>query len=231
MQEKHITFGEQVIDFFDTVDISENLPEGVSVLSPYKDAEVKKVVREFYGKYYGDSESRVFILGINPGRFGSGVTGISFTDPHALRESCGISHEFSGQREISAKFVYEFIHQFGGSEAFYRKFYLTSICPLGFVKGKKNYNYYDDKALLEATEPFIVESIRKQQGFGAKKVAIVFGTGKNQKFFKELNDKCHFFDDFVVLPHPRYIMQYKSKEKAVYLKKYQDAFQYAFMSA
>ncbi len=37
---------------------------------------------------------RYLILGINPGRFGGGITGIPFTDPIRLQNICGIENDF-----------------------------------------------------------------------------------------------------------------------------------------
>jgi len=55
-------------------------------------------------------------------------------------------------------------------------------------------------------------------------VCFCFGTGKNEAFLKKLNDKFQFFGGIVALEHPRYIMQYKAKEKADYIEKYLKAF-------
>jgi hypothetical protein len=44
-----------------------------------------KICSSFYQKYYADNKKRSLIIGINPGRFGAGVTGIPFTDPIRLK--------------------------------------------------------------------------------------------------------------------------------------------------
>ncbi|HCN12264.1 MAG TPA: DUF4918 domain-containing protein, partial [Chryseobacterium sp.] len=36
----------------------------------------------------------------------------------------------------------------------------------------------------------------------------------------KINDKENFFEKMTVLEHPRYIQQYKSKEKQLYIDKY-----------
>lgn len=123
-------------------------------------------------------------------------------------------------------FVYELIDAYGGVEAFYRDFYITSICPLGFVKvndkGKEvNYNYYDSKALTEAVLPFMEWSLRTQLEFGiTTDVAFVLGTGKNFQFIEKMNQELGLFGKLVGLEHPRFIMQYKSKEKEAYVKRF-----------
>ena len=47
---------------------------------------------------------------------------------------------------------------------------------------------------------------------------------KNAEFIKKINDKENFFEKMTVLEHPRYIQQYKSKEKQLYIDKYILAF-------
>jgi hypothetical protein len=104
-------------------------------------------------------------LGINPGRFGAGVTGVNFTAPNQLKEFCGIDHEFKKQSELSAEFIYEMIGAYGGTEKFYSNFFIGSVCPLGFIKQGKNINYYDDRKLLETVEPFIIKNLNQLLDF------------------------------------------------------------------
>jgi len=68
---------------------------------PYKDEEVKRVTGVFFKKYYNDRKHRTLILGINPGRFGAGVTGLTFTDPIRLEAECGIPNKFDKKQELS----------------------------------------------------------------------------------------------------------------------------------
>lgn len=44
-------------------------------LYPYKNPQTWSCVEQFYSKYYSDTNQRILVLGINPGRFGSGITG------------------------------------------------------------------------------------------------------------------------------------------------------------
>jgi len=43
---------------------------------------------------------------------------------------------------------------------------------------------------------------------------------KNADFIQKLNKEAKLFDKLKVLEHPRYIQQYKSKEKQQYIDKY-----------
>ena len=66
-----MSFGEAIIEFFANLRPPENLPGGVEILWPYGNPEVKRVMDAFYRTYLGDGEDRIFLVGINPGRFGA----------------------------------------------------------------------------------------------------------------------------------------------------------------
>ena len=222
-----LKFADKVILFNETLDFKDSLPVNVSVMNPFKEnLETLEISNLFYKKFYSDNNSRIMILGINPGRFGAGLTGIPFTDPKKLNEKCGIEYKGDIKHEPSSAFIYEMIDAYGGVEDFYKKFYINSVCPLGFTlksnNGKKvNYNYYDSNELYVAMKNFIVESIRKQIEFGINtEVCFCLGTGKNYKFFSKLNKEFEFFKKIIPLEHPRYVMQYKAKTKKNYIDKY-----------
>ena len=183
-----------------------------------------KVVEAFFRRYFNDNKKRHLIFGINPGRFGAGTTGINFTAPKQLKGLCGIDHSFKNQSELSAEFIYEVIKAYGSIEKFYKDYFITSVSPLGFTKDGINLNYYDDKKLQEAVTPFIVQSIQQQilMGFESDH-CICIGGDKNLKFFSSLNQKYKFFDEIVPLPHPRFIMQYRRKQKESYIDQYLSA--------
>jgi hypothetical protein len=198
-------------------------------MNPFRDnPHILPVITQFYNKFYNDFNHRYLILGINPGRFGAGVTGIPFTDSQRLSEKCGLSIPGLKTFETSSVFVYEMIEAFGGVEQFYNKFFISAVCPLGFTlvnnKGKSiNCNYYDDTKLISAVRDFITESLARQLEFGIRReTCFCLGTGKNYKFLIKLNDELKIFDRIIPLEHPRFIMQYKSKQKDLYIKKYLD---------
>lgn len=225
------TFAEKVIQFNKKLHFTGNLPEGVTILNPFReDTKVNELASAFYKKYYSDTHSRHMILGINPGRFGGGVTGIPFTDPKRLIEKCGIPFHGDLKHEPSSVFIYEMIEAFGGAASFYQHFYINSICPLGFTAtnaiGKQvNYNYYDSKELTDAVYDFMCASITRQLAFGIHTdTGFCFGTGKNEKFLRELNEEKKYFRNIIALEHPRFIVQYKTKAKDFYITKYISAF-------
>ena len=204
----------KILSFLKNLDLEAELPKEVKVMNPFKDKYTYNICKKFYSKYYSDANPRHLILGINPGRFGGGITGIPFTDPIRLTSVCGIENDFQKKQELSSVFMYEMIYAFGGPESFYSKFYISSISPLGFTKHNKNLNYYDDTNLEQSLKAFIIENINLQLSFGiSRDVAFCLGEGKNFIYFTKLNSEVKFFKKIVPLPHPRFIMQYKLKKK------------------
>jgi hypothetical protein len=202
-----------------------SVPEGVEWLLPLQELpETRRVFLLFLEKYYADAAPRQLVLGINPGRFGAGVTNVAFTDPLHLERDCGIASAFPKKEELSAQFVYKVVHAFGGPEHFYRCFFVNSIVPFGFVKNGINYNYYDDKALQNAMTPFALAHLKGlvQLGLDSKK-CFCLGEGKNFQFLSKLNEKEGLFEEVVPLPHPRFIMQYKRKKVEEYVERYVEA--------
>jgi len=225
------TFADKVITFNKHIEFNGKLPAGIRIMNPFKEnPEALTISTAFYKKFYNDNHKRHLILGINPGRFGAGVTGVPFTDTKRLQSECGIPYSGKETHEPSSVFIYEMINDFGGPEAFYKEFYIHSICPLGFTSvredGKEvNYNYYDSKALQHAVHDFIIDNIHKQIAMGvATDTCFCFGTGKNEQFLRQINEEHKFFKHIVALEHPRFIIQYKSKTKQQYIDKYIAAF-------
>lgn len=220
-----MTFSEKVLKFNKSLTISRDLPNGVTVLNPYKNITAFATCSTFYAKYYNDTANRKIIFGINPGRFGGGLTGIPFTDPIKLEDECNIANDLQKKPELSADFIYKMIRAYGGVTKFYSEFFISAVCPLGFTRDNKNLNYYDIKDLQEAVTDFIVSCIRKQLEFGIdNNKAFCLGEGENFKFLQKLNAKHNFFKTIIPLPHPRFIMQYRRKRLEKFVQKYLNAF-------
>ena len=214
------TLGKKIASFYKNLQLP-SIPKGIEILYPQKNKEVIQLVEIFFNKFYDDNKRRHLIFGINPGRFGAGTTGINFTAPKQLKLFCGIDHPFGTQTELSAEFVYEFIQAYGGVKKFYNDYFITSVSPLGFMKDGVNLNYYDDKKLQHIVMPFITDSIKKQLSLGFRTdFCICIGADKNLKFFSSLNKEHKFFERIIPLPHPRFIMQYRRKQKAKYIDQY-----------
>ena len=220
------SFGDKVIDFNKELNFTGVLPEGFQVLNPYMDnPETMEVMKQFYKKFYSDTEQRKFIVGINPSRHGAGVTGVPFTDTKRLESICGIKMDSAHTHEISSVFMYDMIQEFGGASAFYKQFYINSPFPLAIVRKTKegnwlNANYYDDSNLFEMVKDFMILTLRNHISLGLDTSEVYVLGKKNALFIQKLNKEAHLFDHLKVLEHPRYIQQYKSKEKQLYIDKY-----------
>lgn len=227
-----MTFGDKAILFNKQLNYTGGpLPLGIRIMNPFEEFEqTTRIVETFYHKYYNDNNKRHLILGINPSRLGAGLTGVPFTDPKRLMKECGIPYTGKITHEPSSVFIYEMIEAYGGPASFYHDFYINSPCPFGFTSvdvngSEKNYNYYDSKELISAVKGFMIESIRKLIALDIDTdTCFCFGTGKNAKFLARLNEEHGFFKKMIALEHPRFIMQYKNKQKEFYIDKYLAAF-------
>lgn len=187
---------------------------------------IKKITNTFYRKYYNDHNKRYLILGSSPARKGTATTGIPFEDASHLYKETGIKIDNFYINKSSSDFLYDVIEQYGGCEKFYSDFFMSFVCPLGIVnvnpKGNEvNSNYYENKKLENVLYNFIVDSLKRYIDFGIDtSVCFCIGSGENFKFLTKINKQYKFFDKIVALEHPRFIMQYNSKNRDKYLSKY-----------
>lgn len=219
------TFAEKVVNFNLNLKYEGNLPDDFQVLNPYLDnPETMIVMEKFYLKYYNDSHQRKFLIGINPSRHGAGVTGVPFTDTKRLEAVCRIKMESAHTHEVSSVFMYDMIGQYGGAEEFYKEVYINSPFPLAIVRKSKgswiNANYYDDKELFKDVKDFMIDSLKKHITLNLDTSEVFILGKKNADFISKLNKETNLFEKMTVLEHPRYIQQYKSKEKQLYIDKY-----------
>ncbi len=218
-----MNFANKAINYFLRLQKPAGLPSGIEIRNPYKQKQIVQIVKKFYAKFFNDNNKRLFVLGINPGRFGGGLTGIAFTDPVALREQCEINNDLGIQKELSSKFIYRMIDKFGGAKKFYSKVFVSSLYPLALIKDGKNFNYYDTNDLAASMRNEIVNSVKSQIEFGARRDKVLILGKKNADYFSVINNECNFFENIVVLEHPRYIMQYRLKKIDSYITKYLSA--------
>jgi Domain of unknown function (DUF4918) len=218
-----MTLAGHILNFLQSLKIDAPIPCGIEVLNPYLQPEAFELCTQFYTKYYNDTNTRSLIIGINPGRFGGGLTGIPFTDPIRLEQICSIENTLPKKPELSSEFIYKVIAAFGDPERFYRNFYFTSVSPLGFTSKKKNLNYYDNPTLEKRLQPFMNNCIRTQLSWGLNTTkAYCLGEGDNYKFLSAWNGEEKFFKEILPLPHPRFIMQYRRKQLDYYINVYLD---------
>lgn len=220
------TFADNVIDYNCHLHYSGKMPNGFQALNPYLDnPETILAMEQFYHKYYNDFQPRKFIIGINPSRHGAGVTGVPFTDTKRLESVCGIKMQSAKTHEISSVFMYDMIAEYGGVDNFYQDFYINSPFPLAIIRHTKegkwlNANYYDDQGLFEMVKGFMILSLKNHISLGLDTSEVFVLGKKNANFIQKINKEENLFDRITVLEHPRYIQQYKSKEKQLYIDKY-----------
>lgn len=216
---------DKILRFYSSLTLDAHLPEGVTYMNPFRDENAFEYTRAFYQKFYHDNNTRTLILGINPGRFGGGITGIPFTDPIKLGKFCGIENPLQKKAELSADFIYAMIAAYGGAKKFYSRYFISALSPLGFIRDGKNLNYYDIRELQEAVEPFMVECIHAQLSFGLdRSVCFCLGEGENYRYLAKLNEQHRFFQAIEPLAHPRFVMQYKRKQLDHYIAGYLEKF-------
>jgi hypothetical protein len=217
---RQASFADRAYQFYISLN-PPKVPRAVTVMNPYTEPAVKCYLDSFLTKYFDDNNPRIAILGINAGRFGAGLTGVTFTDPVALADECGIPNHLPRKRELSSVYIYEMIRHMGGPAKFYSQFFLSALCPLGFTRKGVNLNYYDDKKLERAVTPFIISSVEQHIAFGCRRDhVVILGRGTNARFFARLNDEHRWFEYVHPLDHPRFIMQYRRKRLREYLDLY-----------
>lgn len=202
--------------------------EKYKIINPYKEnkEQIQLITTKFYNKYYNDTNKRRLILGSNPARRGTAVTGIPFEDAIHLQQETGIFISNFYINKSSSHFLYDVIKEYGGCSKFYNDFYMNFIFPLGISKTnlngtETNCNYYENKQLAKILHPYIIKSIKEILKFNIDtSICYCIGSGKNYEFLLKINKEYNFFQKIIPLEHPRFIMQYNSKYKERYLKKY-----------
>jgi hypothetical protein len=209
---------ERILETIHSAYLSIDPPLGIQVMRPTDDPTVLDWCRIFYEKRYAVEKPRTLLLGINPGRFGAGQTGIPFTDPINLERYCGISNDLPKRHEISSQFIYELIQNLGGLGEFCDHYLVSSVYPLGLLRNGKNFNYYDDPKVLKQLEPQIIDHMEKLIGLNVKRNTVFsIGKGKNLRVLRELNSRHKWFEHIDHIPHPRWIMQYRRRRKDEYI--------------
>ena len=224
---------DKILNFYDELSkVDIKLPSGFKLINPYNGLNKEKIndiANRFYNKFYNDNIPRRLIIGSSPARRGTALTGVPYEDIEHLQNITGVYLDKFYVNKSSSNFLYDVIEEFGGSDKFYSKFYMNFVCPLGIVRinfnGKEvNCNYYENKKVQDILYSFIVESIKKQVEFGIDtSVVYCIGSGENYSFLTKLNNEYKWFNKIIPLEHPRFIMQYNSKKRPEYMKKYLDA--------
>lgn len=223
-------FSDRVLEFNKWLsNVSLDLVNNYKIVNPFNcqnKEQIEEITNKFYNKYYNDNNKRYLILGSSPARKGTSVTGIPFEDASHLYKETGIMIDKFYINKSSSDFLYDVMEQYGGCKEFYKDFFMSFICPLGIVnvnsKGNEvNANYYENKKLEKMLYDFIIDSLKKQISLGIDtSICYCIGSGENFQFLTKINEQYKFFDRIIALEHPRFIMQYNSKDKDKYLNKY-----------
>lgn len=220
------TLAQQIISFNRQVQFNGELPEGYGVINPFIDDQTTMAVMEqFYMKFYNDRQARKFLIGINPSRHGAGITGVPFTDTKRLESHCGIPVPGRHSHELSSVFIYDVIAAYGGAEAFYSRCFINSPFPLALIKQSAmgrwvNVNYYDSRALWSLLKPHMKVYLKRFSEFHIDPTEVVILGKKNALFIQEINQELDLFKKITVLEHPRFIQQYRSRDRDAYILKY-----------
>ena len=227
---KEISFAQKVLQFNNRLsEVVIEVPNNFKLINPFNGdskQQVEMITKAFYKKFYSDENKRYMILGSSPARRGTAVLGVPFENAERLQKETGILINNFYVNKSSSNFLYEVIDKYGGSEKFYKDFYMNFVCPLGIVRktpqGKYvNCNYYEDKHLKETLYSFIVDSIREQLRFNIDtSICYCIGSGGNYKFLWEVNRRYSFFEKIIPLEHPRFITQYNRNDKDAFMEKY-----------
>ncbi len=189
----------------------------IEVLSPFLEPEVADLRRRFYDSYYNDTTPRQLWLGINPGRLGAGITGIPFSDPVQLAQHCQLSTSFPQREELSATFVFQVIAAAGGPDHFFRRVFIDSVSPVGYVRDGLNFNYYDDADFFTFLRPHLQAHIDRLLARPGPAEIVLLGKGKNLSHLKQLDLRGATVH---ALPHPRWVMQYRRKDMRHWIQRY-----------
>lgn len=131
----HLSFMDRLVEDGDVLRELER--ERISILPGF--TEQAELVRSYYKKFYSKPGRRIVLCGINPGKYGAGITGVPFIDFH------GISRLLPGHgrqdKERTAQYMLSIIEEYGAGE-FQDAVYLTNLSWYGFLRNGRNLNYY-----------------------------------------------------------------------------------------
>ncbi len=223
------TNSEKILDYCEKLsNIKLDSFENYIIINPYSSnkEQIKLITTKFYNKYYNDNKNRRLILGSNPARRATAVTGIPFEDAAHIQQTTGIFIDNFYVNKSSSNFLYDVIDKYGGCEKFYSDFYMNFVFPLGIAKinskgSESNCNYYEIKQFEKKLEQYIIDFIKEILKLDIDtSICYCIGSGKNYEYLLKINKEYNFFKTIIPLEHPRFIMQYNSKNKDLYLKKY-----------
>jgi len=182
--------------------------ENICVLSNFLSH--RQVMEDFWRRFYPEELPRRVICGLNPGRFGAGLTGVPFTDFQTL--SRWMPSVEGQDTEPSAQFFAKIVDAIG-VDSFFQRFYVTNVSAVGYVKDGRNLNYHDLPAdALEVVEQNFTEEMR----LVAPTRVVALGKHAYATVKKTLPSDI----DITYLAHPSWIMTYRRRELDAWVQRY-----------
>lgn len=149
----------------------EALEFGEPVTHVYNPLVYAREPHEAYLAKYGDGPKEALLLGMNPGPFGMGQTGVPFGDVAMVRDFLGVTGRvtapatvharrpvrgFACERsEVSGTRLWGWARdRFGTAEAFFARFFVVNYCPLMFLE-ESGKNRTPDKLPAAERAPLI----------------------------------------------------------------------------
>lgn len=172
------------------------------------------LVRRFYQTVYPASNKPAIVLcGINPGRHGTGKTGVPFLDYKGLSKF--LPEVTATDQEKSAQFMLSVINDIG-QDTFFQNIYMTNISWFGFTRYSQNLNYYD---LPETLPTHFTQSFIQEMAIIQPKIIIPLST-EVERSIQQMNLPYQIGKR---LPHPYYSSI--GKREPIYKKLYIDTIQ------
>lgn len=156
-------------------------------------------VREFFARYYGSAGPRVALVGINPGRFGGGKTGLPFLDPPAV--SALLGRDLPGGGERSARFLWEVIAA-EEPERFFDAVFITNLSWFGFARDGRNLNM---DSLPAAAQSAIETNFIREMEFVRPRAVMPLGGWVERRLRRMREVGALNVPILTTLPHPRYV--------------------------
>ena len=123
------TNSEKILTYWDNLSkIKIDSFDYYKIINPYNDCnkeQIKVITTKFYTRFYNDKKKRRLILGSNPARRASAVTGVPFEDAIHLQKETGIFIDNFYVNKSSSNFLYDVIDEYGGCEKFYNEFCIS----------------------------------------------------------------------------------------------------------
>jgi uracil-DNA glycosylase len=155
-------------------------------------------VQAFFTRYYAQAPPRVALVGINPGRFGGGRTGLPFLDPPAV--SALLDEHVPGAGERSARFLWEVIAAEGAGR-FFAGVYVTNLSWFGFLRDGTNLNL---DALPESVQTAIEADFMRELALVRPRALIPLGTLVARRLARMQAAGTLKVQVLDPLPHPRW---------------------------